>query len=706
MDNKEPKKVGDLAKELDLSAKTIISILSEMNFKVSSPRDLLTPEMEKAVREYLKKEKEEARKELERKKQIWGEVEQQTQIPKAKHLQGQKTQLKPEKKLKETIAKMAKKHEKTKKRPAEALEESEEATAQKLVLYTKSITVGELAKMLGVPPAEIIQKLFSMGMMVTINHTLDEDAINIIADEYGYQVEFQESTSFVEVSEEELTEERPPVVAVMGHVDHGKTTLLDYIRHTNVAEQEVGKITQHIGAYQIEYQGKKITFLDTPGHEAFSAMRARGAQVTDIVILVVSAVEGVKEQTIEAINHARSARVPIIVAINKIDLPNADPERVRRELTQFGLIPEEWGGDTLMVEISAKTGKNVDELLLGILLKAEELKLRSTSKGPAKGVVIESRIDKGKGPLATVLVQKGTLKVRDFFVAGVTYGRVRALFNEWGEKVEKAGPSVPVQVQGFEELPQAGDIFEVVSSDDEAKRTAEERKKLKKEQIQRGEYTLILKSIQEKIRAGELKELPLVIKADCYGSVEAIQDSLSKMSVKDVKPEIVFAGVGAITENDVELAHTAQGVVIGFNTTIDPKAKQKAKELGVTIKMTKLIYELLEDVEKMLKGMVEPVVKEVVLGKAEVRKLFRIAKIGIVAGCYVIDGVIQRNARVRVRRDGEVIFEGKIASLKRFQEDVKEVQSGFECGIKIEGFDKIKEGDIIECYNIEQVFEF
>jgi len=706
MDNKEPKKVGDLAKELDLSAKTIISILSEMNFKVSSPRDLLTPEMEKAVREYLKKEKEEAQKELERKKQIWGEVEQQTQIPKAKHLQGQKTQLKPEKKLKETIAKMAKKHEKTKKRPAEALEESEEATAQKLVLYTKSITVGELAKMLGVPPAEIIQKLFSMGMMVTINHTLDEDAINIIADEYGYQVEFQESTSFVEVSEEELTEERPPVVAVMGHVDHGKTTLLDYIRHTNVAEQEVGKITQHIGAYQIEYQGKKITFLDTPGHEAFSAMRARGAQVTDIVILVVSAVEGVKEQTIEAINHARSARVPIIVAINKIDLPNAEPERVRRELTQFGLIPEEWGGDTLMVEISAKTGKNVDELLLGILLKAEELKLRSTSKGPAKGVVIESRIDKGKGPLATVLVQKGTLKVRDFFVAGVTYGRVRALFNEWGEKVEKAGPSVPVQVQGFEELPQAGDIFEVVSSDDEAKRTAEERKKLKKEQIQRGEYTLILKSIQEKIRAGELKELPLVIKADCYGSVEAIQDSLSKMSVKDVKPEIVFAGVGAITENDVELAHTAQGVVIGFNTTIDPKAKQKAKELGVTIKMTKLIYELLEDVEKMLKGMVEPVVKEVVLGKAEVRKLFRIAKIGIVAGCYVIDGVIQRNARVRVRRDGEVIFEGKIASLKRFQEDVKEVQSGFECGIKIEGFDKIKEGDIIECYNIEQVFEF
>ncbi|MEO0278124.1 MAG: translation initiation factor IF-2, partial [candidate division WOR-3 bacterium] len=413
-----------------------------------------------------------------------------------------------------------------------------------------------------------------------------------------------------------------------------------------------------------------------------------------------------KEQTVEAINHAKSARVPIIVAINKMDLPNADPERVRRELTQFGLIPEEWGGDTLMVEISAKTGKNVDELLLGILLKAEELKLKSTSKGLAKGVVIESKIDKGKGPVGTVLVQRGTLKVRDHFVCGLTYGRVRAMFNEWGERVEEAGPSIPVLVQGFEDLPQAGDMFEVVITDEEAKNIVEERRKIRREQIQRGEYTLILKTIQEKIKSGELKQLPLVIKADCYGSVEAIQDSLSKMSVKEVKPEIIFAGVGAVTENDIELAHTAQGVVIGFNTTVDAKAKAKAKELGVTIKLTKLIYELIEDVDKMLKGLIEPVTREVVLGKAEVRKLFRIAKIGIVAGCYVIEGEIKRNANVRVLREGQSIFDGKIASLKRFQEDVKEVQSGFECGIKIEGFDKLREGDIIECYLIEQVFEF
>lgn len=705
MENKEIKRIGDLAKELDLTAKTIITILSEMNFKVSSPRDALTPEMEKAIKDYLKKEKEEAQKELERKKQIWGEGAESTE-QRAKAAQRNKTPVKPEEKYRETMAKMAKKHEKTKKRPIDRSFESHEIEVKKLQLYSRSLTVGDLAKMLGITPAEIIQKLFSMGMMVTINHTLDEDTINIIADEYGYEVEFPEIQAKVSREEEEYAEERPPVVTVMGHVDHGKTTLLDYIRHSNVADREVGKITQHIGAYQIVYQGKRITFLDTPGHEAFSAMRARGAQVTDIIILVVSAVEGVKEQTIEAINHAKSARVPIIVAINKIDLPNADTEKVRRDLTQFGLIPEEWGGDTLMVEISAKTGKNVDELLLGILLKAEEMKLRSTSAGFAKGIVIESRIDRGKGPLASVLIQKGTLRLRDVFVAGLTHGRVRAMFNEWGEKVEFAGPSVPVAIQGFEELPQAGDSFEVLQTDDEAKRIAEERKKVKKEQIQRGEYTLILKAIQEKIRSGELKELPLVIKADCYGSVEAIQDSLSKMSVKDVKPDIIFSGVGAVTENDIELAHTAQGVVIGFNTTVDQKAKIKAKELGVTIKTTRLIYELLEDVEKMLKGLVEPVIKEIVLGKAEVRKLFRIAKIGIVAGCYVINGVIQRNAKVRVFREGEKIFEGKLSSLKRFQEDVREVQSGFECGIKIENFDKLKEGDIIECFNVEQVFEF
>jgi len=656
------------------------------------------------VRNYLQKQKLEAQKELERKKQIWGEEERFEQEKKQEEKVSAKEKER-EKPAQKSFIKPKRKERHRKKDDSEKEGESGTEELKKIELYSPQITVGELAKLLGISPAEIIQRLFMMGKMVTINHQLDQDTIAIIADEYGFEVVYPQGE---EEKEEELefNEERPPVVTVMGHVDHGKTTLLDYIRKTNVAEKEVGKITQHIGAYNIEYNGKKITFLDTPGHEAFSAMRARGAQVTDIVILVVSAVEGVKEQTVEAINHAKSARVPIIVAINKIDLPNADPDKVRRELSQYGLIPEEWGGDTLMVEISAKTGKNVDELLLGILLKAEELKLRSTSKGYARGVVIESKIDKGRGPVGTVIVQRGALRVKDYFVCGLTYGRVRAMFNEWDEKVESAGPSIPVVVQGFEDLPQAGDIFEVVPSDDIAKEIVEERRKLRREQLQRGEYTLILKTIQEKIKAGELKELPLVIKADCYGSVEAIQDALSKLSVKDVKPDIIFAGVGAITENDVELAHTAFGVVLGFNTTVDSKAKLKAKELGVTIRLSRLIYELIEDVEKMLKGMVEPVYKEVVLGKAEVRKLFRIAKIGIVAGCYVIDGVIQRNAKVRVLRDGEKIFDGKIASLKRFQEDVKEVQAGFECGIKLEGFDKIKEGDIIECYTVEQVFEF
>ncbi len=703
MDSKELKKVGDLAKELDLSAKTIISILTEMNFDVKSPKDPITADMEKAIREYLKKEKEEAQKELERKKQIWGETEEKNQVQ-GKSGFPNSTTTKQETRPPQPKGKPIKKAEKPKKRHIEK-EEILVETTKKIELYSRTITVGELAKMIGVTASEIIQKLFAMGMMVTINHVLDEETINIIADEYGFEVEFPEEKMVLESGEKVAEEERPPIVTVMGHVDHGKTTLLDYIRHTNVAEKEVGKITQHIGAYQIEYQGKKITFLDTPGHEAFSAMRARGAQVTDIVILVVSAVEGVKEQTVEAINHAKSARVPIIVAINKIDLPNADPEKVRRELSQYGLIPEEWGGDVLMVEISAKTGQNVDELLLGILLKAEELKLKSTSKGAARGVIIEAKIDKGKGPIGTVIVQSGTLKVKDHFIAGLTHGKVRALFNEWGEFVQEAGPSTPVVVQGFEELPQAGDIFEVVASDEEAKRITETRKKLKTQQIQKGEYSLILKTLQEKIRSGELKELPLIIKADCYGSLEAAQDSISKMSVKDVRPDIVFAGVGVITENDIELAHAAKGVVIGFNTQADPKAKIKAKELGVTIKTSKLIYEIIEDVEKMLKGLIEPVSKEVILGKAEVRKLFRIAKIGVVAGCYVIEGTITRNARIRVIRDGQVIHDGRLSSLKRFQEDVKEVQSGYECGIKIEGFDKLKEGDILECYNIEQVIE-
>ena len=704
--DKSQKKIGDLARKYGLSNTALVSLLQELGFDIKSPKASVTPEMEKAIKEKLSKVRNQERQLLERKKKIWGEEEEEKEKKVAKK---KRERMKAEERVKKTLHEMEKGHERPKKKKPhkKPKEEVEEEGRPILIIPGGRLTVQEFAKMIGVEPVEVVQKAFSMGMLVTINQALDEESLTILADEFGYDVSFEEE--MVEEREEEIEEgelePRPPVVAVMGHVDHGKTTLLDYIRKSHVVENEFGQITQHIGAYQVEYEGHKITFIDTPGHEAFTAMRARGAQVTDIVILVVAANEGVKEQTVEAINHAKSARVPIIVAINKIDLPDAEPERVKRELSQQGLIPEEWGGDTIMVEVSAKTGQNVGELLEAILIKAEELELRSTSKGLAKGVILESKLDKGKGPVGTVLVQRGTLRMRDYFVAGTVFGRVRAMYNENGERIQEAGPSTPVLVQGFEELPEVGDKFEVYESDNEAKKVAEERRAIKKQQMARGESILILKKLEERIKSGELKELPVVIKADCRGSAEAISDSLANMQVKDVKPYILYAGVGAVTEGDVELTYTAQGVVLAFNTNIDPRAREKAKELGVTIKVYRVIYDLLEDVEKMLKGLIEPVLKEVELGTVEVRQVFRVPKVGTVAGCYVLNGVVRRDAKVRIKREGEVIYEGKISSLKRFKEDVREVQAGYECGIKVEGFEKIKAGDILEVYTIEEVFE-
>ncbi|RKZ00264.1 MAG: translation initiation factor IF-2, partial [Candidatus Hydrothermota bacterium] len=466
---------------------------------------------------------------------------------------------------------------------------------------------------------------------------------------------------------------------------------------------EAGAITQHIGAYTAEYQGHKITFIDTPGHEAFTALRQRGANATDIVILVVAATEGVKPQTIEAINHARAARVPIIVAINKMDLPEADPEKVKRQLAEQGLIPEEWGGDTMMVEISAKTGQGVDTLLEAVLLKAEELNLRAPYKGRARGIILESRLDRGKGPVATVLVQRGTLKVGDALVAGTSYGRVRAMYDEWGNRLKEITPSTPALVQGFEELPTAGDIFYVVDTEKEARRIAEEKKELKKTQISRGEIMMTARRLQEKILAGELKELPIVVKADCQGSLEAIGDVLSQMVFEEIKARVIHQGIGNVTESDVLLASASEGIIVAFNVGIEANARQLAKSEGVLIKTYKVIYELIDDVRNILAGLLEPEIREVSLGQAEVRETFKIPKIGTVAGCYVLQGVIQRDALARVRRDGEVIFEGRIASLKRFKEDVREVQAGYECGIRLEGFDKIKVGDIIEAFKKEEV---
>ncbi len=569
---------------------------------------------------------------------------------------------------------------------------------KKVLKIPGPLTVAELAKMLAVPPSAIIHKCINMGLFVSMNQIIDVDTISIVAEDFNYETKLVELEEKKEEEGEGRLVKRPPVVTVMGHVDHGKTTILDYVRKTDVAAKEYGKITQHIGAYQVEHHGEKITFIDTPGHEAFTALRARGAQVTDIVVLVVAANEGIKEQTKEAISHAKAAKVPIIVAINKIDLPNANPEIVKRQLADSGFVPEDWGGDTMTVNVSAITGKGIEELLDAILVKAEEMGLFAPVDVSARGVILESRLDRGRGPLASIIVQAGVLKTGNSVVAGSTYGRVRAMYNEWGEKVFEAPPSTPVQIYGLEELAEAGDMFISFEDEKEAKKVAEEKKLLKKEQIARGELYRALTDIQEKIRKGELKELPLVIKADCQGSADALSDILSRLEYKEVRSLIVHKGIGIVTESDVLLASTAKGIIIAFNTGIDFKAKETSKREGILIKEYRLVYEVIDDVRKLLEGLLEPEMKLEKIGEVEIRRVFRISKLGRIAGCMVVKGKVIRDSRVKLIREGEVVFEGGIESLKRFKEDVREVSEGYECGIKIRNFDQIREGDIIECY--------
>ena len=686
------KRISDLAKRLGMSNSAVLDILKEAGFKVRSAQSKLTKEMEKAVKEKLHELEDKELKKIEKKKEIWG-------------VSQEKEEKKEPKRVEKKQRKEVKKPPKPRKKKQKAKEEEQE---EKVIVLNPdtAITTQDFAKILGKDPVEIIQKAFEAGMILTINQALTEDLLQLLAEEFGYEVKFEKQEVVEEEQEEELDEEKPPVVTVMGHVDHGKTTLLDYIRHTKVAEQEVGRITQRIGAYQVEKNGKRITFIDTPGHEAFSAMRARGAQVTDIVVLVVAVTEGVKEQTVEAIDHAKAAGVPIIVALNKIDLPTADIERTKRELSEHGLIPEEWGGDTIMVPVSAKTGKGVDDLLESILLVAETLELKTTSKGRAKGVVLEAQIAKGMGPVATVIITRGTLRIKDPIVVGDTFGKIRGLINDRGQRIKEAGPACPVMILGLDELPSPGDKLEVVESEKKAKEIAQERKALRKQQIQRGEAFLILEKIEERIKKGELKELPLIVKADSHGSLEAVIDSLAQMSVGDTKPIVVHKGVGAITESDVDLASASQLIILGFNTQPDQRAKKLARERGVTIKTYKIIYHLLEDVENMLKGLVKPVIVEEPLGVAEVREVFRIAKMGNVAGCFVVSGRVEKGAMCRVKRGDEVLHEGRIISLKRFKDDVDVVKEGLECGLKVENFEKIKPGDILEVYNLVEKFEY
>jgi translation initiation factor IF-2 len=574
----------------------------------------------------------------------------------------------------------------------------------------ESITVGELAKRMGIKSGAIIKQLLQMGVIATINYPIDYDSAAIVAGEFGYEVEHatmqEEDLLALAPPREGEAKPRPPVVTIMGHVDHGKTSLLDAIRQARVTEGEAGGITQHIGAYYVnlpEKQGE-VVFLDTPGHEAFTAMRARGAKVTDLVVLVVAADDGVMEQTMEAINHAKAAGVPLVVAINKIDKANANPERVKRELSNVGVVSEEWGGDVLFAEVSAKQRRGIQDLLEKILLQAEILDLKAIADVPASGRIIESRLDKGRGPVGTVLVQGGTLKPGDYFVCGPQYGRVRALFDDRGEKVEEVPPGLPAEVQGFNGVPEAGDEFLVLEDERKAKQIAMMRQQKQREATLARISRVSLERLYQQVKEGALKELKMVLKADVHGSTEALSKALSELGTEEIKVSIIHSGLGEVSESDIMLASASDAIVVGFNVRANPKAMALAEQEQVDVRFYDIIYNLLQDIHAALEGLLEPIVEEKVMGRAEVRQVFSISKVGTVAGCMVLDGKIERNALARVRRQGQVLAEGgKISSLKRFKEDVKEVQSGYECGIGVDRFNDFQAGDIIEAYTQEKV---
>ena len=581
---------------------------------------------------------------------------------------------------------------------------------EKAVMTAEKITVKDLSERIGKPVSEIIKKLLMLGIFANINNELDFDTAQLICTEFGVELELKLAETAedaleaedVEDSEEDLVS-RPPVVTIMGHVDHGKTSLLDYIRKSHVTAGEAGGITQHIGAYTVELHGQRITFLDTPGHEAFTAMRARGAQATDIAILVVAADDGVMPQTIEAINHAKAAGVQTIVAINKMDKPTADPDRIRQELTKYELVDEAWGGDTIIVPVSAQTGQGVDQLLEMILLVAEVQDYKANPNRKARGVIIEARLDKGRGPVANVLIKNGTLRVGDTIVAGMAYGRVRAMVNDKGERVKEARPSDPVEVIGFNDVPEAGDILSAVDDDSLSRKVAEERRDKARAALIKAQSKTTLDDLFNQISEGQVKELNIIIKADVQGSVEAVKQSLERLSNDEVKVKVIHGGVGAITETDVNLASASNAIIIGFNVRHDNNVRDLAEHEKVDIRLYRVIYNAIEDIQAAMKGMLAPKFKENVLGRCTVRQTFRVSGVGTVAGCYVTDGKIQRNAQIRLLRDNVVVHEGKIDSLKRFKDDAKEVAAGYECGLGIENYNDVKEGDEIECFVMEEI---
>jgi len=596
--------------------------------------------------------------------------------------------------------------------PGKELKKTEITTpraSKRVVRISEVVTVGELAKAMGVKAGEIIKKLMDSGMMATINQVLDFDTASLLASDFEYNVENVafDAESMLEGEHEAPADEhmqpRPPVVTIMGHVDHGKTSLLDAVRKTNVTAQEAGGITQHIGAYSVDVHGKRVTFLDTPGHEAFTAMRARGAKVTDIVVLVVAADDGVMPQTVEAINHARAAEVPIIVAINKIDKPEANIERIKQGLADYGLVAEDWGGDTICVPVSAKTTEGIPQLLEMLLLQADILELKANADKLARGTIVEAKLDRGRGPVATVLVQEGTLKVGDPFVCGGNYGRVRALVDDKGRKATTAGPSTPVEILGLQGVPDAGSPFVAVTDEATARQVAEHRRGKQREASLVKTAKVSLEDLYQQIQAGDVKELRVVIKADVQGSVEALSEALGRLSTDEVRLNVLHASVGGITESDALLASASNAVVIGFNVRPEAKATEIAEREGVDVRLYTIIYDAINDVRDAMEGLLEPTVREKTVGRAEVRQVFNVPSFGMVAGSFVTDGKITRNAAVRLVRDHVVIYTGKVASLRRFKEDAREVVSGYECGIGLENYQDVKSGDMIEAFDIERV---
>ncbi len=687
-------RVHELAKELNISSKELITLLmEEFNVEVKNHMSTIEDEDAALIKELFAGDSAEAKAEAsvegKDKKSLVDEYEEQ---------------------LSDELNKGKKKKKKHGKHREDAVKDegNDSMEETQIIEIGESITVKELAEKLNKPSNDVIRTLIFSGVMAAINQEIDFATAEKVCAEYDVLVEKKEESQELEVLEieeddEENLKKRPPIVTVMGHVDHGKTSLLDCIRKTKVTDTEAGGITQHIGAYTITINGEEITFLDTPGHEAFTAMRARGAQVTDIVILVVAADDGIMPQTKEAIDHCKAAGVPMVVAINKIDKPGANPDRVKQELAEQGLLVESWGGDVISEEVSAKQNLNIDKLLEMVLLSAEMLELKANPNRRAVGTVIEAKLDKGRGAVASLLVQNGTLHVGDSILVGSTYGRIRAMFDDTGKKIKSAGPSIPVEILGLSEVPEAGDRFNQVKDEKTARNMAESRKEKLKAETLLANHRVSLEDLYNQIKEGKVKELSIIVKADVQGSVEAIKQSLEKLSTDDVKVRVIHGGVGAITETDVTLATASNAIVIGFNVRPDSNATAQADRDGVDIKTYRIIYDAIEDIKSAMIGMLDPEYKEVVLGTAEVRETYKISNVGTIAGCYVKDGKLRRNAEVRIIREGIVIFESTLSSLKRFKDDAKEVAAGYECGLSIDKFNDIKEGDLVECFVMEAI---